>query len=64
MPRVASFAAITKMTITLVIATYKDSVKVKRIRNNVSKCNFCLYLYLFSEKMLMSAVLKDVSRDL
>ena len=63
MPEVASFTDIIKILIMLIETTYKDQVKVKRIRKNVSKCNFCLYfmvqqkLLISGEKMLMSAEL-------
>ena len=53
----------------LIKTTYKDSIKVKRIRKNVSKWNLYLYLLIqklliFGEKMLISAKLRSVSRDL
>ena len=64
-PRVADFADIIKIATILIKTTFKDSSKVKRIRNCVLKCNLYLYFLIYqkllisSEKMLMSAELKD-----
>ena len=62
-PRVVNFADIIKIATMFIKATFKDSKKVKRIRNYALKCN--LYLFLdttkvpdFRWKMQMSAELK------
>ena len=39
MPRVANFADIIKTATMFIKTTFKDSEKVKRIRNYVLKCN-------------------------
>ena len=43
MPRVPTFADIIKIVTMFIKTIFKDSRKVKRTRNYVSKC--CLYLY-------------------
>ena len=61
-PTVANFADIMKIP-AIIKKTFKDSKKVKRIRNYVFKCNLYLYfliwqnLLIFDEKIL-SAELK------
>ena len=58
------FAAIIKIVTMFIKTITKDSGKVKRIRNYVSKSNLYLYflmrqnLLIFGEKMLISAELK------
>ena len=42
-PGVANFVEIIKISITLIKPTRKDSIKIKRCRENESKCNFYLY---------------------
>ena len=42
---VANFAGIIKIVAMFIKTIFKDSRKIKRIRNYVSKCN--LYLYFF-----------------
>ena len=42
-PRVANFADVIKIITVFIKTTFKDPNKLKRIRNNVLKCN--LYLY-------------------
>ena len=56
-PIETTFADIIKIITKFIKKIFKGSVKFKRIRNNVSKCNLYLYL-LTSEKMLTSAELK------
>ena len=43
-PGVANFAGIIKITIIFSKTTYKESIKVKKIRNHVLNCNFYLLL--------------------
>ena len=63
-PGVAIFADIIKIITRFIKKIFKDSRKVKRIRNYVSKCNLYLYflilqnLLISREKMLMSAILR------
>ena len=45
-PGVADVADIIKFAIMLIETTCKDSMKVKIIRKNVSKYNFCLYFLI------------------
>ena len=40
---VANFVEIIKISVMLIKATRKDSIKIKRFRENESKCNFYLY---------------------
>ena len=47
--RVAKFADIVKMATIFIKTTFKDSNKVKEIRNFVSKCNLYLY-FLIQQK--------------
>ena len=60
----AIFAYIMKIVTIFIKTIFKDSKKVKRIRNYVSKCSLYLYfliqrnLLISGEKMLMSAELK------
>ena len=42
-PRVANLADIIKIEAMFIKTTFKDSNKLKRIRNYVLKCNLCLY---------------------
>ena len=42
-PRVATFADINKVLTMFINTIFKNSKKVKRIRNYVSKCNQYLY---------------------
>ena len=68
-PRVAIFADIIKIVTMFIKTIFKDSKKIKRIRNYVSKCNLYLYfsiksllnlyqiLLISSKKMLMLAEL-------
>ena len=62
-PRVEILVSIIKVVTVFIKTIFKDSKKVKRIRNYVSKCNLFLYfliqqnLMTSSEKMLMSAEL-------
>ena len=64
MRRVVNFADIIKIATMFIKTTFKDSKKVKRIRNYVLKCNLYLYFFIWqkllicSEKMLISAELK------
>ena len=44
--RVAKFADIVKMATIFIKTTFKDSNKVKEIRNFVSKCNLYLYFLI------------------
>ena len=59
------FADIIKIVTIFSKTIFKDSKKVKRIGNYVSKCNLYLYFLIYlnllisGEKMLMSAELKD-----
>ena len=63
-PWVAIFANIIKILTRFVKEIFKDSRKVKRIRNYESKCNLYLYfliqknLLIYNEKTLMSAELR------
>ena len=63
-PRVAIFADITKIVIMFIKTMFKDSKKVKRTRNYVSKCSLFLYFLIYQnllisgEKLLLSAELK------
>ena len=63
-PRAAIFADIIKIITIFIRTIFKDSKKVKIIRNYVSKCNLYLYfliqqnLLISNEKILMSAELK------
>ena len=63
-PGVAIFAEIIKIITKFIKKIFKDSRKVKRIRNYVSKCNLYLYfliqqnLLISEEKMLISAKLR------
>ena len=43
---VVSFAAIIKIATMLIKTTFKDSIKVKRVRYYVFKCNFYLYFLI------------------
>ena len=60
----AIFADIIKIVTFFSKAIFKDSRKVKRIRNYTSKCNLYIYfliydnLLIFIEKLLISAELK------
>ena len=45
-PRVAIFADIIKIITMFIKKIFKDSRKVKRIRNHVSKCNLYLYFLI------------------
>ena len=45
-PRVTNFADIIKIATMFIKTTVKDSQKVKRIRNYVSKCNLYLYFLI------------------
>ena len=60
-PGVATFADMIKIVIMFIKTIFKDSTKVKRIGNYVSKCSLYLYLLIqqnlliSGEKMLMSA---------
>ena len=64
-PRVVIFADIIEIVTIFIKTIFKDSKKVKRIGNYVSKCNLYLYFLIYlnllisGEKMLMSAELKD-----
>ena len=66
--RVAICADIIKIITMFIKKIFKDSKRVKRIRNYVSKCNLCLYFLIWEnllysgEKMLMSAELKRCVR--
>ena len=68
-PEVVIFADIMKSLTIFIKTILKDSKKVKRIRNYVSKWNLYPYflikqnLLISSEKMLISPELKGVSRD-
>ena len=42
-PRVANLADIIKIEAMFIKTTFKDSNKLKRIRNYILKCNLCLY---------------------
>ena len=63
-PRLANFADIVKIATMFTKTTFKDSKKLKRIKNYVLKRNLYLYFlkkqkFLISgEKMLMSAEIK------
>ena len=63
-PKVVNSACIIKIATMFIKTTFKDSKKVKRIRNYVLKCNLYLYfmirkdLLISSEKMLMPAEVK------
>ena len=46
MPRVAIFAEIIKVVTMFIKTIFKDSKKLKRIRNYVLKCNLYLYLLI------------------
>ena len=67
---VVNFADIIKFATIFIKTTYKDSKKVKRFRNYLLKCSLYLYFLIWqiwlisNEKMLMSAELKGLSRDL
>ena len=50
---VAIFVGIIKIVTMFINKIFKDSIKVKRSRNYVSKCNRYLY-FLIQQKMLMS----------
>ena len=52
-PGVVKIADIMEIVIMLIKTTYKDSVKFKRIRKNVLKCNFYFY-FLIWQKLLIS----------
>ena len=60
-PGVATFADMIKIVIMFIKTIFKDSTKLKRIGNYVSKCSLYLYLLIqqnlliSGEKMLMSA---------
>ena len=64
-PRVANFNDIIKIVTRFIKTTFKDSSKVKSIRNSASKYNLCMYflikqkMLISGEKMLMSAELKE-----
>ena len=45
-PRVPTFADIIKIVTMFIKTIFKDSRKVKRIRNYVSKCNLYLYFLI------------------
>ena len=45
-PRVASFVDIIKFVTTFIKNIFKDSKKVERIRNYVSRCNLYLYFLI------------------
>ena len=45
-PRVTNFADIIKTATMFINTTFKDSKKVKIVRNYVSKCNLFLYLLI------------------
>ena len=60
-PREANFADIFKIVATFIKTTFKDSKKVKRIRNYLLKCNLYLYL-LIQRKLLIWWKNADVSR--
>ena len=61
---VAIFTDIINVLTFLIETIFKDSRKVKRIRNFVSKCNLCMYflieqnLMISGGKLLMTAELK------
>ena len=55
-PEVANFADIIKIAIMLIKITLRDLIKVKRIRQNLLRCNITKLL-ISGEKMLMSAKL-------
>ena len=63
-PRVAFFADIFKIVTMFIKTIFKDSGKVKRIKNYLLKCNIYLYFLIYQnmlisgEKILMSAELK------
>ena len=46
MPRVAIFAEIIKVVTMFIKIIFKDSKKLKRIRNYVLKCNLYLYFLI------------------
>ena len=46
MPGVAIFADIIKIVTMFIKTIIKDSIKVKKIRNYVSKCNLYLYFWI------------------
>ena len=46
-PRFANFADIIKIESMFIKTTFKDSKKVKRIRNYVLKCNVYIYIYIY-----------------
>ena len=64
-PRVANFNDIIKIVTRFIKTTFKDSSKVKSIRNSASKYNLCMYflikqkMLISGEKMLMSVELKE-----
>ena len=68
-PGVAIFADIIKVVTTFSKSIIKDARKVKKIRSYVSKSNLYLFflmhqnLLISSEKIPMSAELRDVSCD-
>ena len=43
-PRIANFADISQIATMLIKTTFKYSIKVKRIRKNVLKCNLPVFL--------------------
>ena len=45
-PRAANFADIIKIGIMFIKTTFRNSNKIKRIRNYVSKCNLYLYFLI------------------
>ena len=51
--RIAKFADIVKIAIISIKTTLEDSIKVKRIRNYVSKCDFYLY-FPIEQKILIT----------
>ena len=51
--RVANFADIINISTIFIETTFKNSSKVKRIRNNALKCNFFLY-FLIKQKIRIS----------
>ena len=52
--RLAIFADIIKIAITLIKTNFQDTINVKRITNYVLKCNFYFY-FLIKQKLLISA---------
>ena len=69
-PEVAHFSDIIKVAITLIKATFKNLIKIKRIANYVLKCNFYFHfqmqksLQISGGKVLLSAELKVLSQFL